>query len=343
MATRRELLALADRLEAGLAEEFIKMVRAVKDDTRLADLERAIAKGDPGDVLRILGLDEARVSVMAEALRTAYVAGIGVGAVEVRKATRSARFSFNLRNPRVESFLRTRSAGLVTRITESQRETISEALARGMARGQNPRATALDIVGRKGVNGRRAGGIVGLTPQQASYVSNARSELLSLDHTSLSSYLRREARDKRFDRAVIRAANSGARLPPAQVARITTAYEDRLLRKRGEDIARTEVMSAISEARDESFEQAIEAGLLDPDDLSGTWDASGDARTRPSHHQMDGQVQPRGGLFVTPDGYSLAYPGDTSHGAPASETMNCRCILTYTVDYITRAAREARR
>lgn len=342
MASRRELMAMALRFERELADEFIKIIRSIRDRTKLSDLEAAIRSGDAGAVGRVLGIAEARMSELSEAARRVYVAGAGVGAVEVMRTARVANFSFNLRNPRVEAMLRDRSSALVTHIIEGQREVIRTALSNGMTLGQNPRSTALDIIGRKGASGRRTGGVIGLTPQQAGYVRNARSELSALDNRSLHAYLRREARDKRFDSTVIKATESGKPLTMAQIDKIAGAYEDRLLLRRGEDIARTEVMSSISAARDEAFGQAIDSGDLDPDDLEATWDSSGDARTRESHRKMDGQTVPRGGLFTTGNGYRLAHPGDHSHGAPASETVNCRCILTYKVDFVGRAAREAK-
>ena len=38
--------------------------------------------------------------------------------------------------------------------------------------------------------------------------------------------------------------------------------------------------------------------------------------------------------FITPDGYKLRYPHDSSLGAPARETINCRCIQLIRLNYM---------
>lgn len=57
-------------------------------------------------------------------------------------------FRFGVRNPEAESWLRVQSSALVTRIVDDQREAIRTALTEGLSVGQNPRQTALDVVGR---------------------------------------------------------------------------------------------------------------------------------------------------------------------------------------------------
>ena len=78
-----------------------------------------------------------------------------------------------------------------------------------------PRNTALDIVGRIGPSGRREGGIIGLTEQQAGYVTSARDEILSGD----PNYFTRQLRDRNFDPMVRKAMESGqrVRLPMREV------------------------------------------------------------------------------------------------------------------------------
>lgn len=63
------------------------------------------------------------------------------------------------------------------------------------------------------------------------------------------------------------------------------------------------------------------------------WVSTPDSRTRDSHRAMHGQKVREGEAFVTPDGYRMRYPGDTELGAPASETIQCRCSFKTTVNW----------
>lgn len=56
------------------------------------------------------------------------------------------------------------------------------------------------------------------------------------------------------------------------------------------------------------------------------WCTERDSRVRPTHRSAEGQIR----LIEEPfqvGGYLLMFPGDTSLGAPASETANCRCAM----------------
>jgi hypothetical protein len=45
---------------------------------------------------------------------------------------------------------------------------------------------------------------------------------------------------------------------------------------------------------------------------------------------VDGMTAP----FVLPDGSRMMYPGDTSLGADAGQTINCRCVERFEVDWL---------
>lgn len=59
------------------------------------------------------------------------------------------------------------------------------------------------------------------------------------------------------------------------------------------------------------------------------WEATDDARTRPTHAETDGQVRDIDAYFDV-GGSQLSYPGDP--GGPADEVINCRCTLVYDFD-----------
>lgn len=56
------------------------------------------------------------------------------------------------------------------------------------------------------------------------------------------------------------------------------------------------------------------------------WVATGDDRVRASHAYANGQVVGIDQPFVLGSGARVMYPGDSSMGAPLSETIQCRCI-----------------
>lgn len=201
----------------------------------------------------------------------------------------------------------------------------------GIERGANPRDTALDITGRiNRATGRREGGILGLTSGQTDAVIRARRELLDLD----AGYFSRKRRDARFDGIVSRAIKDGKPLSKADVDRITGRYKDRLLNYRGEVIARTETLAALQAGKSEGFEQLIDAGKVRADQVTKTWRATGDGRTRDSHLAMNGQSVKLREAFTTPDGHKMMHPHDNSLGAPASETIQCRCFYEIKVKYL---------
>ncbi|MFC4729095.1 phage minor head protein [Coralloluteibacterium thermophilus] len=352
--SRREWEQLAMRLEPEVREAFLRAVSSIRGDASARMVEELLRSGRGELITEALGINAARFSSVAEAIRAAYLQGGLLSALEIPpllsqaplgglwRPSRGYRvaFNFDITNPQAESWLRERSSQLVTRIVSEQRETIRITLAEGMAAGRNPRQTALDIVGRVGETGRRSGGVVGLTPQQAQFVANARGELA--DPERMARYFSRERRDKRFDATVRKAMREGRPLSPAQIDKITGRYADRLLQLRGEAIARTETLTGMSAAREEAYRQAIEAGDLDPRNVIGTWGATGDSKTRDSHAAMDGQERPFGQPFVTPSGALMRYPGDTELGAGVEETIQCRCMKRYRINYAAEAQRVQR-
>lgn len=295
---------------------------AIAEVTASISVARVAAVGNNVDqIMLLLNLTQARLGRVLEAVRKTFAIG-------GQTVSKQARIVFDLRNPTAEDWLRLISSRLVTTITTAQRDAIRETLAASMMRGDNPRRTALDIVGRIGENGRRVGGIVGLTGHQARYLESARGELS--DPGRMANYFTRSRRDRRFDGAVSRAMSGGKPLTRGMIDRIAGRYAARLLQTRGEAIARTESLAALNAGRDQAFQQARGEGKVSA--VTRVWQSAHDARTRRDHAEMDGQATPMDQPFIAPDGSRLMYPGDASRGASAAETINCRCILQYRID-----------
>ena len=110
---------------------------------------------------------------------------------------------------------------------------------------------------------------------------------------------------------------------PDIARRLRSKYQDFSVR-RAMTIARTEVVSASNYG---SFAGALQTGL----DFQKVWLSSRDDRVRDDHQEMDGVAVGKQELFVLPDGSKVMVPGDTSLGADASQTINCRCTEIYEV------------
>ena len=179
--------------------------------------------------------------------------------------------------------------------------------------------------------GKRSGGIVGLTSQQSGYVANMRAELA--DPTAMANYFTRERRDRRFDGLVRKAIADGKPVTKADIDRIAARYADRLLKLRGDTIARTESITAYRAGQHEAFTQMVDSGKVRAEQVIRKWSSAHDSRTRRDHLAMDGTVL-RGldAPFIAPDRSLLRFPGDTSLGASARETIQCRCSAVYSVD-----------
>ena len=340
--TQRQIFAaLEKRFGAEIAAAFRDVIGGNAGLIAGADTKAIIAALNLGDIegaLRAFNLDEATMRPLERSIALAFETQGGAIVANINAAARRAGsrvvLRFNLRNLRAERWLANLSSRMVTEVIADQRLAIREALRVGMQAGRGPTNTALDIVGRiNRATGRRAGGTIGLTSGQSNYVMTARAELASGDPARLRNYLTRSLRDKRFDGAVRRAIANGTPLDADSITRMTGRYSDRLLKYRGDVIARTESLQALNAGQNESFRQAIDSGMTTADATTKEWDSAGDGRVRDSHASMDGQTVGMEEAFSTPSGARLLYPHDRSLGAPAGEIIQCRCRVAYRISF----------
>lgn len=324
--------AQLDKLEPAIAQAFADAVAGVTDAAKIAAIEAEIARGNYQAAYDLLGITSDSFGQLRQAVTQAYWAG-GNGAVIPTAPVgdpfiSKAVLAFNGWHPRALAWTQTETGRLVTAIAADQRTGIQGFIRAGIEAGQSPRAVALDIVGRKnGATGQREGGIVGLTGQQMTWVANARAELG--DPETAAKFLTRAARDKRFDRTIRAAIQTGKPLAQGDIDRIVTAYSSRLLKLRGEMIARTEALNALRAGRHEAWQQAIDQGRMAANDVIVEWSATMDKRTRHSHLDLDGSKVTFGGLFKSELGSLMEYPGDTGHDAKPGDIIQCRCMAIY--------------
>lgn len=207
----------------------------------------------------------------------------------------------------------------------------------GMEANRTPDQIARSLIGvRSKVTGKREGGVIGLNAQQVEFIIDAEAKLRSGDPALMREYFRLTTRDKRFDAAIRKAIESGKALPSETTTRAIERLRDRNLLLRGKTIARDQSITALRAGRHEGFQQLLDDGKVQEDQIIRTWDATGDGRTRLSHMAMEGQKVVGMSLpFISPiTGAMFAYPGDSSLGAPAVETVQCRCFENIRVRYI---------
>lgn len=321
---------------------FIATIQDIVDSAILKDIVEAIEAGDAEAAFRAAGFSSQALFPIVQAIDNAFQRG-GYATVDgfptYLESPLGGRFvfRFDMRNPRVEQYLKERSSALVTRLTDEARDNVKVTLERGMIAGDNPRTTALNIVGRiDPVTKKRIGGIIGLTVNQENWSAGAKRDLQQLS----KKYFTRELRDKRFDSIVKKAIFENKPLSEETVSKLITSYNNRLLKYRADSIARTETIQAMNRSDWEAHKQLIDSGSLPASALTRHWDSAGDGRVRWSHNAMDKKYEKKGvGVdepFISPSGAKMMHPGDTSLGASGSETIMCRCRVRTKVDWLAK-------
>jgi len=330
--------ALLDHYAPGVAAAFRS---SIADIAKRADVKRMVAALKDGDitaVIEAMHIDEAAFTDFEEAFREVFIragndTADAIPGFEDGQGN-PVRIRFSGRHPLAERFLSDHSGQLITDITVDTRQAVRETMTKALALGKNPTTIVADTVGRVNrVSGRREGGVIGLTTQQARAVDNAAQNLASGNPASLPDYLRLKLRDKRYDRAISAALEAGKPVPEATATRALSSYRNRLLAYRAKTIGRTEVMTALNQGRYNAYEQAIADGKLKVENLTKKWRDAHDMRVRHDHAVLGSR--PAIGfneIFVTPSGAMMRFPMDTSLGAPASEIISCRCVLEVRVD-----------
>lgn len=342
----RDIQALVDRLEPEIRNAFLEAIDQITDAAQMNRLIAALEAGNVEEAIEALRIEQGFFSPLNEATRGAYLDGgnLVLAGLKLKDPFSGDKFvlGFDGRAVRAERWLRDQSSGLIVEIIDQQREMTREVLREKLAAGTHPRTTALEIVGRmNSATGKREGGFIGLTTQQARWALNAEDQLRNahlpgeIDPATGqckpspgSLYLGRGRRDARFDARVREAMTSGKQIAEADIQRMVTRYRDRLKKYRGDVIARTESINALRAGQMEGFRQLVDSGKVRPDQIERTWSDTGDSRTRHDHRLMRGQkVKGVEQPFTFPDGSQALYPGDPSLGSPPQNLIQCRCWM----------------
>lgn len=340
--TRRAFLRYIDENWPTMAAAFRKAIGHATRNLDYRALRNALQARDVDAAMRALNLTTGLFGEAVTAITVAYTAagqrsvGAVVRATRRQPVGRRVIAGFDPGNPRAAEQVRARGAELVQRITDTERMKIVALLDEALTIGAGPNEIATEIAGRV-VKGRRMGGHIGLTGPDARDMARMREALrhpdgpgarlrdgsrkfwIGDDGKLKSSYKRR---NKRYDGMIRRAIEAGKPIGEDEAARALDGFRNKILKDRAENIARTEMSAAQTLGQDRAYGQMIEDGQIAAVDFE--WDATGDGRTRETHAAAEGQTVPHGQPF-TVGGYQMMGPGDSSLGAPASETNRCRC------------------
>jgi len=338
--TRRAFLEQLGRVSPQLARAFQESVQDIRSTAQRRVIEDAIKRAvDTGniaqgvrEVTNALQLGAEFWAPLDKSIQDAFEAGAIYQLSTLPKKplpnTGPLLVRFQGRHPRAEAWSRETSASLITEITRDTETVIRELIADAVETNRPYRKVASELIGRQEGN-QRKGGLIGLHSRQAAAVRNARADLESLDPR----YFDRTRRDRRFDATVRKAIQNGKPLAQSDIDRISGRYADRLLRLRGETIARTEGNKAMNAGRAEAIVQMVESGKIPQDAVSIIWDATPDSRTRDSHMALNGEQIKWGQRFQSPvTGALMQWPHDET--APAAETVNCRCSARFRINYL---------
>lgn len=335
--TPKERIALfVEQWEPAIRAAFLDAINAIRSSITLRLLVEAMERGDLARALDVLNIEREAFGGLETAIADAWNSG-GIATAEdlnIRDPEgHRVVFRWGVRDPASEAILRNHSAGLVTRITAEQIDNARIVLAGGLARGDNPRTTALDLVGRVSrVSGARTGGLIGLSAPHLATVEKARLAMLSGDGDGMRAYLGLKTRDKWFDASIRKAIAEGRGLAAADVARVTGRLSDKYLKLRGDTIALHETFQALSGSRNEALRQAIASGKVDARDVTKTWRHTPQEHPRMQHVQMQGQTVRFDQPFIAPDGTPIMHPH--AEGVPAHHTLGCKCRVDYKIDHL---------
>lgn len=340
---------LLERYEPRLAAAFRECIDDIRSGIVLKTVVTALERGDIAGAVRAIQIEPQAFAALEVALQEAFNAG-GINMTQslpqlVAPDGTRVLFQFGVRNLMAETMLRTQSSTLVTNIVEDQREALRIAFEAGLARGQNPTRTALDVVGRVSrVTGRREGSVIGLTSRQVEFIESARESLATGNAEGMRRYLDMKTRDRRYDRTVAKAIREGKPVQGAMVSSIIGRLSDRNLKLRGDTIALEETRTALFSVRDVAIRQQIETGKITAQEVTKKWKHSGSENPRLQHIALSIQSKEQGipldQPFIAADGTALMYPHDPR--APARHRLGCKCRIEYDIDFIAAGLRRFR-
>jgi len=310
--------ALLAAVEAQLGPSWVEVVDHMREANELDAIEERIRAYDIAGAVQ--GVESAGARFAAD-VHTAYTDAGKAMAASIDAAKPKRLVTFDGSNDRAVEWAKVNNADLVQGITQQQRETIVQAVSRGLSEGRNPRSVAVEV--------RDA---IGLTPTQESAIASYRRALEAGD---FSNALDRQLSHGHSDRTIAAADRNGRALTTQQIDLAVDRYRTNYVNFRAETIARTEGLRALHQGAAEMVQQAIDNGDVESDEIVQEWHNAGGPRVRESHRHVVAadtgeKTKTLDDVWLTGDGNRLRFPGDPE--APVEETANCRCVVSTTLN-----------
>jgi hypothetical protein len=326
--TEAEILAAIDSLSPSMQRAYLEQIRSTVDTVVLAEVQRKIEEGDNDGLVEILGLGT--LAAFLELVRSAYIKG---GNKPKEKPPGGRPVQFDQNQPEAQEWLSSKAQRTIEVLQAENEQAVRATAAAGRTANQSAYQTALDIVGRTSKQtGKRVGGVLGLSGADALTILKAREQLRSGDAEQMRQYLRRVDREKRMDGIVERAIQAKKAITAPDAQRIATAYSEKKLRAHAELVARTNAHEAYNAGFNRFYEQLVSQARR-PALVEKLWRNKGDRNVRHAHVLLGGQRIALSGLFQSPTGAMLMYPGDSSRGASWADLARCRCTVSYRVTW----------
>lgn len=328
---------------AKVARAFEAAIADIKSSVVLRRVIDALENGNIDGAIAALNIDESAFAPLRAAITAAY----GDGGAAVVALTRfsaplatKAVVRWDVTNPVAERYLREELGTKITMVTQDTIQAARDAMVSGYSKGQGPRQIALDVVGRVGANGRRSGGVLGLNgPQleakqaiEETLKGNIRHYFVE-DRKTGKMKPRWSGTSRQFDRTILKAIKEGKALTPSQIEKIVKANDNKMLKSRGDTIARTETANAVEQSRVDGFRVGIDKEGIPPRYVNKEWlHGGGGMRPREQHVYESGQkVEGLDTPFIMQDMTPMQRPHDPA--GPAKHVINCTCTVLLSIDW----------
>lgn len=330
---RRIIKALLDSLEPKIRDAFLLAIQTAVDSIDARALIEALQARDIEGAVALLRIPDGVLFPLDDAIRGGYVEAGSSVALSLPNAMRGG-FGFNGRHPRAETWISRIGGELIAGIQADTITMARETILQGMVDNVTPSEVARSLVGTVNrVTGKREGGFIGLDGPRAHRLAQVTAGMKTPEGVQDLVTLRNGVPTVRYkvnaatERRILAAYRRGEAVAPADRAISERQLSNKLLKERGETIARNEAFTAQAEGRDEAYRQIMERG--DVESISVRWQHNLSQVPRPDHVAMDGKTIKLGETFDFGDA-KMRFPHDPAGGPKHS--IGCRCVAVYRVN-----------